>query len=233
MPIPLIKVPRFTMILPFSGKEVEYRPFLVKEEKVLLMAKDSEDHDLIVKTVGDIVRDCTDGVVDANRDPMFDVQYAFLQIRGKSVGEDIEFYLICGECAHKVTTITSVNDFTLLKQFGHSNIIDLDGNTKLTMKYPTFAHFRRLFELTETEQIYDVVADCIDTMVTDEEVIKIDKNNHMEVRAFLDNLLPEQYEKIENFFTTMPVLQYYKEYVCEKCERVNAITINGINNFFV
>lgn len=235
MSIPLIKVPRYQMTLPFTGEVVNYRPFLVKEEKLLVMAKDSGDKAMILRTVGDIVRDCTDGKVDIDTSPMFDVQFAFLSIRGKSVGEEIEYFLVCANCALKTPSLTKVSDFQLVQDAGHNNIVTIDEETCLTMKYPTFAHFNVLFGETEEENgvVDSIVAECVDSMVTKEEVIKITKDNVEDLQAFIDGLLPTQYDRIEKFFDTMPIFQCVKEYQCDKCGTNNVVTIGGISNFFV
>lgn len=233
MTIPLIKVPRYKMTLPFSKEVVEYRPFLVKEEKILIMAKESQDANTIIEAMGDVVRDCTGGKIDVNNDPMFDVQYAFLQIRGKSIGEEIEYFLRCGKCDNKTTTSTNVNDFTLQTHLGHSNVIKLDHTTTVTMRYPTFNHFIKLFDNDEElRNIYEVVAECIKTIVTDEEVTEVKKEDKKEMVQFVDNLLPEQFERLEQFFTTIPILQYTATYVCGECGETNHVRVDGINNFF-
>ena len=235
MSIPLVKVPRYQMTLPFSGEVVDYRPFLVKEEKLLVMAKDSGDKGLIIRTVGDIVRDCTDGKVDSNVSPMFDVQYAFLQLRGKSVGEDIEYFLVCGKCGFKSTTLTKSDEFKLIQTAGHSNTVMVDENIRLRMKYPTFDHFLKLFGESEDDEanIDAVVEECVDTMVTEEEVIKMTVDNRGDLRKFIDSMLPAQYDRLERLFDTMPMFQCNKEYQCEKCGTNNIVNIGGINNFFV
>jgi len=235
MSIPLVKVPRYQMTLPLTGEVIDYRPFLVKEEKLLIMAKDSGDRQMIIRTVGDIVRDCTDGKVDATIHPMFHVEYAFLEIRGKSVGEEIEYYLVCGKCGHKTTTYTKVDDFKLLTHEGHTNNVVVNEEIRLTMKYPTFEDFVTLFGDKEEDlpNVDAVVAKCVDTMITKDEVIKVTRDNRGEMKDFIDNMLPEQYTKLEQFFATMPVLQCEKEYTCDRCGTDNVVNIGGINNFFV
>lgn len=235
MPIPLVKVPRYQMTLPLSGEVVDYRPFLVKEEKLLVMAKDSGDKGLIIRTVGDIVRDCTDGKVDSKVASMFDVQYAFLALRGKSVGEEIEYFLVCGKCGFKTTSLTRSDEFKLIQTAGHSNIVVVDESIRLTMKYPTFEHFLKLFGETESGEpdIDGVVEECVDTMVTEEEVIKITKDNIWDLGKFIGSMLPAQYDRLEKFFETMPVFQCSKEYQCERCGTNNIVNIGGVNNFFV
>lgn len=235
MSIPLVKVPRYQMTLPLTKQVVDFRPFLVKEEKLLIMAKDSGDREMIIRTVGDVVRDCTDGKVDADTSPMFDVQYAFLAIRGKSVGEEIEYFLVCGKCGHRSTAITKIDDFKLVVNESHTHNIAIDEEVRLTMKYPTLHHFNRLFGETENEEanVDAIVIDCIDSMITPDEVIKVKSDNHVDVQVFLDGLLPTQYDKIESFFVTMPMLQCSKEYSCDRCGVENIVIIGGINNFFV
>ena len=235
MSIPLIKVPRYQMILPSTGEVIDYRPFLVKEEKLLIIAKDSGDKDMIIRTVGDVVRDCTDGKVDADMSPMFDVQYAFLSIRGKSVGEEIEYFLLCGKCALKTPTLTKIDDFQLKRVEGHSNTVVVNEEIRLTMKYPTFDLFSKIYGDSEEEaaNIDEAVSKCVDTMVTKDEVIKITKDNIQDMRDFIDGMLPVQYDRLERFFETMPVLQCSKEYQCGRCGADNVVIIGGINNFFV
>jgi len=234
MSIPLVKVPRYQMTLPFTKKVVDYRPFLVKEEKLLIMAKDSGDREMIIRTVGDVVRDCTEGVVDADTSPMFDVQYAFLAIRGKSVGEEIEYFLVCGKCGHRTTAVTRIDDFKLIVNESHSPNVPIDEEVRLLMKYPTLHHFNIMFGETENDENVDaIVIDCVDSIITKDEVIKTKADNRQDVQTFIEGLLPTQYDKVESFFATMPLLQCSKEYQCERCGTDNDVAIGGINNFFV
>lgn len=235
MNIPLVKVPTFEMTLPFSKRVIKFRPYLVKEEKLLIMANESNNTDNMAAAMGDIVAACTNDEVLFGRDPLFDVQYAFLQIRGKSQGEQLDFYCICGnpECKKKTPAALNVSDFTLATTPGHSNRIEFSSDYVIKMRYPTFEHYHALYESDEEDAIYDVVAKCIDTIVAGDEIFtNDDPHNYAEFREFVDNMTPEQFEMFEHFFITMPVLQHTIEYECRYCNTKNTLTVDGITNFF-
>jgi hypothetical protein len=232
MNIPMVKVPTFTMTLPFTKEEVKFRPYVVKEEKLLILANETETITDAISAIGDIIKNCTFNVIDIETTPMFDVQYAFLQIRGKSIGEIIEYQCNCGTCNHTTPASVSVKDFTLKTTPGHTNKIMLDDGFYVTMKYPTFKHFSMLYDTDDEEKTFDAICECIDTIYNNEEVFKYSPELHKDFREFLDNLTVQQFEKIENFFITMPILQYTTSYVCTNCQNDNSIVIDGISNFF-
>jgi len=232
MNIPLVKVPTFKMTLPFTQREVKYRPYVVKEEKILIMASESETAQDMVNAVGDVVKSCTFGAVDYERDPLFEVQYAFLQIRGKSQGEVLEFYSVCGKCKDKMPVNLNVSEFTLKTTEGHTYKISLPENVNVIMRYPTLKLYRDLYETEDENVIYDVVAACIETIYNEDETFVNDGTESAEFRKFIDNLTPEQFEQFERFFVTMPVLIFTLKYNCSKCEEPNTLTIDGINHFF-
>jgi hypothetical protein len=232
MNIPMVKVPTFTMKLPFSQREIKYRPYVVKEEKLLIMANESENVDDTLNALGDIINACTFGEINIEKDAMFDVQQAFLNIRGKSISESMEFYSVCGNCSHKTPTVISTTDFKLKTTPGHTNKIVLDENFSVLMKYPTFRHFISLYVTEEENAIYDVIAQCIDTIYTDDEVFTNTPETVKDMRDFVDNLTVQQLEKLESFFVTMPVLQHDIVYTCEKCSHRNTLILNGVTNFF-
>lgn len=226
------KVPKFDMILPLTKEKVEYRPFLVKEEKLLLMAADTPNTDAVIKAIGDIVHNCTFGKIDVKTAPMYVTQFAFLQIRGKSIGETIDFTTICGNCQHKTDTSIGVADFGLVQTPGHKKTIDLGNGITLEMRYPTIEHFSRLFESQEADTIFDIVAECIDRIITDEEVVQNTPDMKRDMLEFVDHLTPTQFEAIQKFVVTMPVLRYSNSYACPNCQTENEIVIDGINHFF-
>ena len=233
MSIPMIKVPSYIMKLPYSQQEVKYRPYVVREEKLLIMANESEDVTIVMDAVGDVIKACTFDAIDIKTAPLFDVQYAFLQIRGKSIGEMLEFNCICGECEARMPVSIAVTEFKIKTTPGHTNKIQLDDNFHVTMKYPTFQHFTKLYVDENSDQnVYEVLAECIESIYTDDEVFTNTGNNHQDFRDFVENLTVPQFEKLENFFVTMPILVKVIEYDCVECNRKNIITIDGITNFF-
>lgn len=233
MSIPMIKVPSYVMKLPFTHKEVKYRPYVVREEKLLIIANESDDIKIVMDTLGDIIKSCTFNELDIDTAPLFDVQHAFLQIRGKSIGENIEFNCICGECEARLPVNITVNDFSLKQTPGHSNKIQLDDNFHVIMKYPAFNHFVKLYVDDENENdVNGVIAECIESIYTKDEVFTRETTTVAEFREFIENLTLPQFEKLENFFVTMPILEKIIEYECKECNKQNKVSIDGITNFF-
>lgn len=232
MTIPMIKVPTFTMTLPFSKDEVKFRPYVVREEKLLIMAAESQEQSTIVNQVGDIVKECTFGKIDIASAPMFDVQHAFLQIRGKSVGETFELYLICGSCEHKTPTNIHSDSFVLQTTEGHTNKLALADGFTVVMRYPTISHYGSLFGSTDDSDVFDVIAECVESIYTQDEMFTNTGDNKKDIVAFLGDLTPEQFEIIESFFLTMPVLKTSIEFTCTGCGKENVVHVDGINNFF-
>lgn len=224
-------LPRFKTILPFSKREVEFRPFKVKEEKVLLMANAGDNIKDVTVAVENIVEACTNGAVTATNSSMFDMQHMWLQLRGKSVSEELEFYLTCA-CEHQTNLTVHIDDFKFRETAGHSSIIDL-GGFSVEMRYPTFDDYSLLYESNSVESVYDVVAACISKIVTKEEV-KLNNTieSKAEFREFVDNVTPAQFKKLESFFSTMPVLEYVAKYTCAGCQKEKEVAIDGVSNFF-
>jgi len=231
MSIPMVKVPKFTTTLPVSGEKIEFRPFLVKEEKILLLASESNKTEDAVVALKDIIEACTFGKVDISKYGLADMQWLFLQIRGKSVGEEMDLYLICGGCEAKQPYVMNVSDFeTVVPPL--KNIITLDSSTKVELRYPTLEHYAALFETNSEQTLYSVVADCIVKVYNEDEMFVNDGNSHDELLEFIDNLTPEQFAPFEGFYKNMPVLRKDITFTCKKCEQENRIVLDGINHFF-
>jgi hypothetical protein len=230
MMIPEIKIPTFDTIIPVSNRKVKFRPFLVKEEKLLILSSESGETTDIMNAVHDVVSACTFGEVDVLRDPLFETQFMFLQIRGKSIGEMVDFNLVCGECGHELPAQVHINDFTIRETEGHTTQIELAPNYIVQMRYPTFAHFKVLYETTDLDIVSRVVGECIESIITDEEVIPAGSSDEM--FAFVEQLVPAQLEKLEAFFHTMPMLEHTIQYQCVKCDTPNEVRIDGIHHFF-
>lgn len=229
------RAPRYHMTLPVTGEKIEFRPYLVKEEKNLILAKESEDIDNIVTSVKDIIRECTFGSIDVEIAPLFIMQYAFLQIRAKSVGEQFEFSTICGSCDHSLLSTINISDFKVIETPGHTTKITLGDGRFVTMRYPSMENFMWLFENDEKGQIqstFDIIADCI--VAVSDEVTHLTRADltKQDLEQFVDELTPEQFEGFVKFITTMPVLRYATEFDCPSCNTTNQFTIDGINHFF-
>lgn len=231
MSIPMIKVPKFTTTLPVTGEKVEFRPFLVKEEKILLLASESGKTEDAVSALKDIIDACTFGKINISQHCLADMQWLFLQIRGKSVGEEMDLNLICGNCDSKQPYTMNVGDFETVVS-SEKHIITLDSSTKVELRYPTLEHYAALFETDNEQTLYSVVADCITKVYNEDEMFVNDGNSQDELLEFIDNLTPEQFAPFENFFKNMPVLRKEVNFVCKKCEEENRVIIDGINHFF-
>ena len=232
MNIPVVKVPTFTMTLPVSGETIDFRPFLVKEEKILLLAKETNTMEAAIHSIVDIVETCTFNKMKVDDYSLADTQYAFLQIRGKSIGEEIELYLMCGECSHKHPSTISIIDFTVSTTPKTNKLIEVDSTVKVELSYPKIQHYVSLFETDNDDAVYDVVVECIKKIYTDDEMFVNTKETYGEVRTFIDNLTPDQFEKFEEFFTHMPILHKKLEFICSTCETPNIIVVDSITNFF-
>jgi hypothetical protein len=233
MKIPTVKVPKFTTTLPVSGEKIEFRPFLVKEEKLLLLASESSDTDSAVNAISDIVESCTNSKVKSSEYCLADVQWLFLQIRGKSIGEEVNVYLLCGECGAKHLKTMSLKDFSVaLPKDPNGHIIKVDDVVQVELKYPTIFHYNYLFENKNENDVYKVVADCIVKIYNEDEVFVNEGTSDKELLEFIENLTSEQFEKFEQFFVQMPVLTKVENFVCTKCETSNKFQVNSIEHFF-
>jgi len=195
MKIPTVKVPKFTTTLPVSGEKIEFRPFLVKEEKLLLLASESTDTDSAVNAISDIVESCTDGKVKSSEYCLADIQWMFLQIRSKSIGDEINLYLICGKCNHKHLKTLTINDFEVRLVEEKAKVINIDGSVRVELKYPTIHHYNHLFETSDDGAVYDVVADCITKIYNDDEVFRLNLSHDNMVNFYKTNFLLMQIHK--------------------------------------
>lgn len=233
MALPRPLLPMYELTLPSNGQVVKFRPFIMKEEKLLLIALESGEEIRMLDAIHDIVGACTDGVVDTTTAPLFDVQYAFLQIRAKSVAEVSDFVIACGECKHRVNEEIDLTKIQVEKVEGHTNKIYLTKEMGVIMKYPTIKHLDVLAHYKTSDEVYRVIAACIDTVFNNDELMKASDETVDEVLAFIDNLPVSQFNKIQAFFKTMPVLRHEHKFKCPKCGKENILTLEGIESFFV
>ena len=233
-----MNTPTYNMVVPSSGVSVKFRPFLVKEEKALLIAQQSEDLMIMVDTLKSVVKTCVLEDIDTNKLATFDLEYMFTQIRAKSVGEIIELIFPCdndhGEDNEKARVKVSIDLTTLQveKDPNHINKIDLFNDVGVVMKYPTIDIMRKLDDNDSIENIFDVVAMSIDYIYQGEEIFYAKEQKHEEVLQFLNNLTSEQFVKIQNFFDTMPRIKKQIEYICPVCQKQHKKMLEGMQSFF-
>ena len=238
MPLPKISTPTYELVLPSTGKNVKYRPFLVKEEKVLVIALESEDNKQITNAIKAVLKACvqTKGV-RVETLPTFDIEYLFLNIRGKSVGEQLEVNIICPDDEEtQVPVMIDLDDIQVEKSGEHSNKIKLDTNLMMEMRYPSLEQFiKSNFDFNDENQMdqsFQLIASCIDKIYSDEEVWATADCTKKEVNEFLESMNSSQFKEIEKFFETMPKLQHNINVTNPKTKVKSDVVLEGLASFF-
>ena len=235
MPLPTIATPTFELILPSNGKKIKYRPFLVKEEKVLILALETGDTADITRSIKDVLKACilTRGV-KVDQLPTFDIEYLFLNIRARSVGETIKLLVNCPDDGGQtqVTVEVDISQVQVIKDDSHSTDINIDGNYKLRMKYPSLDQFiNNNFNFKDEEQdVFKMVASCVDLVYDDETAY--DDFTEKEMVKFLEQFNSAQFREIENFFDTMPKLAHTITVTNPNTGVENEVTLEGLSSFF-
>ena len=238
MPLPTIATPTYELELPSTGKKIKYRPFLVKEEKLLVLALESEDTKQITTAIRAVLKNCiqTRGVKVENL-PTFDIEFLFLNIRGKSVGEEIEVNLICPDDKETSVPVTiNIDDIKITKDKDHTNKIKLDKSLMMEMKYPSLDEFiKNNFDFTgdpDMDQSFELIASCIDKIYTEEEVWSTADCTKKEVTEFLEQMNSRQFKGIEKFFTTMPKLSHSIDITNPNTGVKSTVVLEGLSSFF-
>jgi len=240
MPLPKIATPTYELELPSTGQKIEYRPFLVKEEKLLVLAMESEDQKTITRAIKEVLRSCikTKGIKVENL-PTFDIEFLFLNIRGKSVGEEVEVSVICPD--DNTTTVDvsiPVDDIQVTKTKDHIDTIKLDDELSMKMKYPSLDQFIETnFEVggtqgSQLEQSFELIASCIDTIFSEEEAWTTAECSKKEMSDFLGQLSSSQFKDVEKFFETMPKLSHEISVTNPKTKKKSKVTLEGLASFF-
>ena len=241
MPLPTIETPTYELKLYSTNKKIRYRPFLVKEEKVLIIALESKDQSAITNAVKEVLKKCilTKGI-DVDNLPTFDIEHLFLNIRAKSIGEDIKLTVTCPDDNEtKVPVTIYVDEIKVNKPRGHTKDVVLDDKMTLRMKYPSLNQFIENNFDTEDEaetmvdKTFKVVADCMDTIFTGEDAWDAKDYTPSERLEFVEQLNSQQYKKVEKFFSTMPKLSHKIEVVNPNTKKKGSIILEGLADFFV
>ena len=238
MPLPKIATPTYELELPSSGETIRYRPFLVKEEKVLVIALESEDTKQITTAIKAVLKSCvlTKGI-KVETLPTFDIEFLFLNIRGKSVGEELEVNIICPDDGETQVPVTiNLDDIQVQKSDKHDNQIKLDDNIMMELKYPSLDQFiKNNFEFDEKnamQQSFDLIASCIDKIYTEEEVWATADCTKKEMGEFLESMNSTQFKGIEKFFETMPKLSHTIKVTNPNTKKKSEVVLEGLASFF-
>ena len=237
MPLPKISTPIYELVIPSSGKKIKYRPFLVKEEKVLIIAMESEDTSQIANAVKDVIKSCivTRGV-KVEELSTFDIEFLFLNIRGKSVGEEVEVLVTCpDDGVTKVPMTINLDEIQVQIDDNHSKDIRLDDTLILRMKYPSMDEFvKNNFVLGDVtvDDTFDIVMSCIEQVYNEEESWTAKDCTKKELREFIEQLSSKQFKEIENFFATMPKLSHTIIVKNPNTGVENEVVLEGLGSFF-
>ena len=238
MPLPTIATPTYELELPSSGKTIKYRPFLVKEEKLLVLALESEDTKEISNAIKAVLKSCiqTRGI-KVETLPTFDIEFLFLHIRGKSVGEELEVSLIAPDDGVTAVPVKiNIDDIKVHRQEGHDKKIKLDDNLLMEMKYPSLDQFiKNNFDFNDDASIdksFEVIASCIDKIYNEEEVWSTSDCTKKELMDFLDQMNTMQFKLIEKFFETMPKLSHTVKLKNPETKVESEVVIEGLASFF-
>jgi len=231
--LPKLDTPTYRLTLPSTKEEIQYRPFLVKEQKLLMMAQESEDENQIIDMVSQIVNACTFEKIDVDISPMFDIEYIFLQIRGKSVGEQIDLTITCPDDEEtSVPVQVDINDISVLMSEGHNNEIDLNNDIKMVFRYPLLKDVKGIPANTkDVDLIFYLLNSCIESISHGEEIYNRVDISEKELTEFIDSLTGEQFERITDFFQTMPKLRHVIPVKNPKTEVESEVVVEGLASF--
>ncbi len=236
MSLPKVNVPLHELTIPSTGKKIKYRPFVVKEEKLLLIAMESEDKNDITNAIIQIINNCLQSKIDVEELSTFDIEYIFLNIRAKSVGESLEFSITCPDDGEtQVEVEINIDDIKINIDKNHKDTIDLENGYFIKMKYPTMKYIMNKKEddaKNIVESTFEYAVECVDQIYNSEEVWTAADSTKQEISEFIDNLNSKQYQKVQEFFNTMPKLKHTVKIKNPNTGVESDVTIEGLANFF-
>ena len=248
MGLPTIAVPEYILTIPSTGKEVKYRPFLVKEEKILLLAMESEKTEEIITATKTIIENCVYGDINVDEMPTFDIEYIFLKLRAKSKGEVLELKYKCPKCELEIPIAINIDDIKVVQQDKeHTKDIKINEDLGIMMKYPNLSLQTKIAQAPddkpEIEGLFDTMTACIDYIYDKETTYPSKDHTDQEMTTFLESLTDDQFQKLAKFFETSPTLKHDVELHCKnkvkgkgkekkECGYKEKITLEGLNSFF-
>ena len=234
MALPKLDTPTYSLVLPSTGQEIKYRPFLVKEQKLLMMAQESKEQTNISETMSNVISSCTFNNINPNQIPLFDIEYIFLKIRSKSVGETQEVRVLCPDDGETYGNVTlNLDEIEVQMTEGHTNEINLTDKIKIIMKYPQLKDMRGLdsIDTTQMEQIFAVMKHCVWEVHDGDKVYNRVDITDKDIEEFIDSFDNKQLESILNFFTTMPKLRHAVKVTNPKTKVESELVLEGLESF--
>ena len=235
MSLPVINAPTYELAIPSTKEKIKYRPFLVKEEKILLLAMEEDDEKTITVALKQIIENCTDGKIDVDKLALFDLEFIFLRIRAKSVGENVQVSLLCQDDGETYVPVEiPLEEIKVMHTKGHKNKIKLTKDIGITMRYPqlNMMAMQSQGDTPTVEQTFNILGDCIENITEGETVHERADFNDEELKTFLESLNTKKFQSIQQFFETMPKLQHIVEVENPKTKVMNTITLEGMQSFF-
>ena len=234
MALPVLNNPNYEMVLPSTGEKIEFRPFLVKEQKILMMALESKDTSAQTRAITDIIENCTFGKLTDKLSslPTYDIEYMFLQIRCKSVGETVELMITCPDDEEtKVPVSINLEEINVMKTEGHSEIVMITDTIGMTMKHPTMKQIMSydLANMDGIESSFGIINDCLVNVFSQDEVWE--DWSDKEVQDFIEQMTTDQFVKVTNFFTTMPKLKHIVKVTNPNTGVESEVALEGMQSF--
>ena len=231
MPLPEIVTPTYTLTVPSTKKKIKYRPFLVKEQKTLIISMESQDQEQILDAIKTILSNCINSKVNIDDMALFDIEYIFLQVRARSISEEIEMKVTCADDGETTVDVKfMVDDVKVNFPKGHTNIIKLNDELTVEMKYPDIDYFTKINFVGEEPDPYELMAKCIKRVYVGEDDYTPDSAD--ESKTWTEGLTNAQFEKLQNFFETMPSLRHVLKVKNPKTKKVNEVVLEGLSDFF-
>ena len=236
MTLPKLSTPTYELVVPSTNKKIKYRPFLVKEEKILLLAMETEDEGQMANAVKTILSNCIQTPrFKIDNLALFDIEYIFLNIRGKSVGETVDLKITCPDDEETTVDVTiDLDEITVEKQEGHTNILKMNDDVSVVMKYPSMDLFikNNMGDNSEIDDVFEIASMCIDQIVEGEEVYEASNCSKKEINEFLEGMDTKQFLMVQKFFETMPKLSHTVSVTNPNTKVTSAVVIEGLASFF-
>ena len=232
MALPRIDTPTYQTNLPSTGQSVQFRPFLVKEQKIIMMAQESGEEGEMVRALSELVTACTFNKIDVANSPTFDVEFLFLKIRGKSVGETVQINMVCPDDeVTQVSTKIDLDQIRVQTQEGHNNVIDITDTVKMVFKYPTLLDISKIGSIETSDGIFKLMNRCIHEIHYGDDVYNRVDISDKDIEEFIDQLTGEQFEKVTQFFQTMPKLSHKVSITNPKTNIQSEVVLEGLQSF--
>ena len=233
MALPKLKTSEYTLILPSTGEEIKYRPFLVKEQKILMIAQESEEEKQISDAIGRLVLNCTFNALDANTAPMFDIEYVFLQLRAKSAGAKVKINILCPDDEKtRIDVEVNLEEINVQRSVEHTQEIDITKDIKLKLRYPMLKDLRGLSnDFGDFEKAMIMIYECTENVINGEEIIHRIDMTQDEITEFIDSFNTEQLESVMRFFETMPKLRHVIDVTNPKTKIKGEVLLEGLESF--